>query len=100
VKNKCAPPFTEAEFDIRWGLGIDSTSDLLDVAADSGIVEKNGAHFAFDGKSFAQGREKARSAMLDSPKLVEGIRTELAKTHGKSPTVVAVPPAPLQVGAA
>jgi recombination protein RecA len=100
VKNKCAPPFMEAEFDIRWGLGIDSTSDLLDVAADSGIVEKNGAHFAFDGKSFAQGREKARTAMLDSPKLVEGIRTELAKTHGKLSPVASAPPAPLQVGAA
>jgi recombination protein RecA len=90
VKNKCAPPFLEAEFDIRWGLGIDSTSDLLDVAADRGIIEKNGAHFAFDGKSFAQGREKARAAMLESPKLVEGIRKELAKTNGK-PELVGAP---------
>lgn len=81
VKNKCAPPFAEAEFDVRWGQGIDATSDLLDVAADQGVIEKNGAHFAFEGKSFGQGREKARTAMLESPKLVEGIRAELAKAH-------------------
>jgi recombination protein RecA len=84
VKNKCAQPFREAEFDIRWGVGIDGPGDLLDVAADNGVVEKNGAHFAFEGKSFGQGREKARNAMLETPTLAEAIRKGLAKTTLRS----------------
>ena len=64
VKNKCACPFREAEFDIRWGTGIDWAGDLLDVGVDFGIVEKNGAHFSFDGQHLGQGREKAREALL------------------------------------
>ncbi|MCA9645573.1 MAG: recombinase RecA, partial [Myxococcales bacterium] len=59
VKNKVGAPFTEAEFDIRWGTGIDAAADLLDAAVVTGAVAKNGAHYARDGKSFAQGREKA-----------------------------------------
>lgn len=64
VKNKCAQPFTEAEFDIRWGTGIDAPSDLLDAATTAGVVEKNGSHLSFKGESFAQGKEKAREALI------------------------------------
>jgi recombination protein RecA len=64
VKNKCAQPFTEAEFDIRWGTGIDATSDLLEAALSVGVIEKSGSHLAFKGESFAQGKEKAREALL------------------------------------
>lgn len=64
VKNKCAAPFNEAEFDIRWGIGIDALGDLIDVAESCGAVQKNGAHYAFGGKTFAQGREKAREALV------------------------------------
>ena len=64
VKNKCAHPFAEAEFDIRWGIGVDPVGDLLDTAERLGVVTKNGAHYAFGGKSFAQGREKARELLL------------------------------------
>jgi recombination protein RecA len=69
VKNKCAQPFTEAEFDIRWGTGIDASADLLDAATSAGVVEKNGSHLAFKGESFAQGRERAREALLAQPEL-------------------------------
>jgi recombination protein RecA len=69
VKNKCAHPFTEAEFDIRWGIGIDEATDLLDAAEACGIVEKSGAHYSFAGKSFANGRDKARDALLADPTL-------------------------------
>jgi recombination protein RecA len=67
VKNKCAPPFQEAEFDIRWGTGIDSAGDLLDVAVDAGVLAKSGAHLSFGGKSIGQGREKARESLLSNP---------------------------------
>jgi recombination protein RecA len=69
VKNKCAHPFAEAEFDIRWGIGIDEATDLLDVAEACGIIEKSGAHYSFAGKSFANGRDKARDAVLADPNL-------------------------------
>lgn len=85
VKNKCAQPFTEAEFDIRWGVGIDAASDLLDLATSAGIVEKNGAHFAFEGASFAHGREKARSVLLGSQELRSGIETQLRRTWEATP---------------
>ncbi|MEZ4229149.1 MAG: recombinase RecA [Polyangiaceae bacterium] len=70
VKNKVGAPFTEAEFDIRWGTGIDAAADLLDAAVVTGAVAKNGAHYAKDGKSFAQGREKAREALMADAQLM------------------------------
>ncbi|HTM46345.1 MAG TPA: recombinase RecA [Polyangiaceae bacterium] len=69
VKNKCAQPFTEAEFDIRWGSGIDPLSDLLDAALAVGTVEKTGNHLAFQGENFAHGREKAREALAAQSEL-------------------------------
>ncbi len=64
VKNKCAVPFKEAEFDIRWGTGIDATTDLLDYALALGVVEKNGAHLSFAGEQLGQGRERARDSLI------------------------------------
>lgn len=77
VKNKCAHPFTDAEFDIRWGIGIDAPTDLLDVAEACGVVTKNGAHYTFGGKGIAQGRDKARDALLASGDLCRAILAEL-----------------------
>jgi recombination protein RecA len=64
VKNKMAVPFREAEFDIRWGTGIDSATDLLDYGVQIGLVEKNGAHLSFAGEQLGQGRERARDTLL------------------------------------
>jgi recombination protein RecA len=69
VKNKVAPPFEEAEFDVRWGLGIDPAADLLDTALRLGVVEKSGSHLALAGKSMGQGREKVREALLADAQL-------------------------------
>ena len=69
VKNKCAAPFGEAEFDIRWGEGIDAAVDLLEVAVTKGVLQKSGAHLMLDGKSIGQGKEKAREALLESKEL-------------------------------
>jgi recombination protein RecA len=82
VKNKCAHPFAEAEFDIRWGVGIDAVSDLLDLATEAGVVEKSGAHFALDGSNIGHGREKARAALLVAPELRLNIEARLRKTWG------------------
>ena len=69
VKNKCAPPFCEAEFDIRWGMGIDWASDLLEMATRTGILEKSGSHLMYGGSSIGQGKEKAREAVMTTPAL-------------------------------
>lgn len=73
VKNKLAPPFQEAEFDIRWGEGVDRYGELLDLGIESGVVTKSGAHLAVDGKSIGQGREKARAHLAGDPTLVQRI---------------------------
>jgi recombination protein RecA len=74
VKNKCAPPFTEAEFDIRWGVGIDQGADLVETALAAGVLEKSGTHFTFAGKSVGQGRDKTRDTLLADPALLEAVR--------------------------
>lgn len=85
VKNKLAAPFQKAEFDIRYGEGIDATGDLLDRAQGVGIVDKNGAYYRFDGKSLGQGREAARASLLADDKLREAIggrlRADASKTR-------------------
>jgi recombination protein RecA len=77
VKNKMAPPFQEAEFEIRWGTGIDYASDVLDSAVTRGVVEKAGSFFSFAGESLGQGRERARDAILSRPELSMAIRTAI-----------------------
>src|SRR5580692_5486880 len=64
VKNKLAVPFREAEFDIRWGMGIDGATDLLDYGVQVGVVEKNGSHLSFAGEQLGQGRERARDTLV------------------------------------
>jgi recombination protein RecA len=74
VKNKCAPPFTEAEFDIRWGVGIDMGADLVETALAAGVLEKSGAHLLFAGKSIGAGRDRARDGLLTNPALYEAVK--------------------------
>jgi recombination protein RecA len=59
-----AVPFREAEFDIRWGTGIDGATDLLDYGIQLGLVEKSGSHLSFAGEQLGQGRERARDTLL------------------------------------
>jgi recombination protein RecA len=76
VKNKLAPPFRKAEFDIRYGKGIDAIGDLLDRAVEAEVIEKSGAYYRFKGKNLAQGRENARIALENDSK----VRNEIAAT--------------------
>jgi recombination protein RecA len=81
VKNKVAPPFREAEFDIMYGEGISREGDLLDLAVERKIVEKSGTWFAFSGERLGQGRENVKQFLKDNPAIFKTIedrvRTEL-----------------------
>ena len=67
VKNKVAPPFKEAEFDIMFGEGISRTGDVLDLAASEGVVVKSGAWYAYEGTKIGQGRENAKNYLKENP---------------------------------
>jgi recombination protein RecA len=69
VKNKCASPFQEAEFDIRWGVGIDAAADLVETALACGVLEKSGTHILLGKKSIGQGRDNTRDAVIANPEL-------------------------------
>lgn len=85
VKNKVAPPFKAAEFDILYGMGISKTSELLDMAVELGIVEKSGAWFYYDGNRLAQGRENARNAISEDPAMEAEIEEKVkAKAKAKA----------------
>ena len=84
VKNKCAPPFRVAEFDIMYGTGISREGSILDVAVDLGIVKKAGAWYTYEGEQLGQGRENAKQFLRDNAELVvdidDRIRQEFAAT--------------------
>ncbi len=74
VKNKMAPPFREVEFDIRYGAGVCSASDLIDLAVEKGAVEKSGSHFSFGGERLGNGRDATREVVQARPDLAKAIR--------------------------
>src|SRR3954462_4735118 len=94
VKNKVAPPFREAEFDVMYGEGISRTGDLLDLAVDKRIIEKSGAWFAYNGERLGQGRENAKQFLKDNPQIFKTIedrvRKELGLTRDSVPETVSV----------
>lgn len=77
VKNKLAPPFKEAEFDITYGKGISRTGDVLDLAVTQNIVEKAGAWYSVFGERMGQGRENSKQYLLDNPAVLEKIESEV-----------------------
>jgi recombination protein RecA len=91
VKNKVAPPFREAEFDVMYGEGISREGDLLDLAVDRRIVEKSGTWFAFSGERLGQGRENVKQFLRDNPAIFKAIedrvRAELGLTTGEPASV-------------
>jgi recombination protein RecA len=85
VKNKVAPPFREAEFDVMYGVGISREGDLLDLAVEKRIIEKSGAWFAYSGERLGQGRENVKQFLRDNPAtykaIEERVRRELGLTR-------------------
>ena len=77
VKNKCAPPFRESEFDIMYGEGISREGDLLDIAVNSNIVEKSGAWFSYKGERLGQGRDNVKNMLKTNRDLLERIETDV-----------------------
>jgi recombination protein RecA len=77
VKNKMAPPFKQAEFDILYGVGISREGSLLDLGVDLGIVKKSGAWFTYEGDQLGQGKENSRQFLLDNPDLANEIESKI-----------------------
>ena len=96
VKNKMAPPFKQAEFDILYGEGISREGSLLDLGVDQGIVRKSGAWYTYEGDQLGQGKENARNFLKDNPDLAEDIDKLIKDKLGIGPQVdqEAEPPVP------
>lgn len=84
VKNKIAPPFKEAEFDIMFGEGISYEGDVLDLATECDIINKSGAWFAYDGNKIGQGRENARQFLKDNPEVCAKIAAQVREKYNLS----------------
>jgi recombination protein RecA len=82
VKNKVAPPFREAEFDMMYGLGISREGDLLDLGVEKKIIEKSGTWFAYGGERLGQGRENAKQFLKDNPDTFRAIEERVRKELG------------------
>ena len=83
VKNKVAPPFTEAEFDIMYNEGISNTGSLLDLALEKNVVEKRGSWLSYKGNQLAQGRDAAKEALKADAKLYGEIEAEVLAALNK-----------------
>lgn len=82
VKNKIAPPFKEAEFDIMFGQGISKEGDILDLASECGVINKSGAWFAYDGNKIGQGRENVKQFLKDNPAVCAEVEAKVREHFG------------------
>jgi recombination protein RecA len=89
VKNKVAPPFREAEFDVRYGVGVDRQAEALDLGVERGLVERSGAHFSLDGERIGQGRERAVEWLRATPDACDRLVARL-RSPAPSPAAAAV----------
>jgi recombination protein RecA len=85
VKNKVAPPFRQAEFDIMYAEGISHTSLVLDIAAEAGIIEKSGAWYSYKGQKVGQGRENAKMFLKDNPAMLLEVEEQVKQLLGVVP---------------
>jgi recombination protein RecA len=98
VKNKVAPPFKEAEFDILYGAGISRDGEIVDLGSECGIVEKSGAWYSYANERIGQGREAAKQFLKDHPETAKDIMVKIMEKTGikppvPQPTAAANPPA-------
>jgi recombination protein RecA len=87
VKNKVAPPFKQAEFDIVYGLGISREGSLIDVGVEQAIIRKSGAWYTYEGDQLGQGKENARKFLIDNPDLANEIEKRIKEKLGIGPTL-------------
>jgi len=88
VKNKVAPPFKEAEFDILYGSGVSKEGELIDIGAEQGVVEKAGAWYSFAGERIGQGRENAKEFLREHPDMAHEVETKVREKFGLTPSAV------------
>src|SRR6266852_2774149 len=103
AKNKVAPPFREAEFDIMYGEGISREGDLLDLASNNRVVEKSGAWFSYKGERLGQGRENSKQTLKDHPEILLRIENDVKRALGmpvREEVVEAAPAEPKKAAAA
>lgn len=93
VKNKVAPPFKEAEFDIMFGEGISTQGDILDLAAENNIINKSGAWYAYDGNKIGQGRENAKQYLKDNPQICAEVERKVRELFNMETDAVEGSPA-------
>lgn len=89
VKNKIAPPFKEAEFDIMFGKGISREGDVLDLAANTGIVVKSGAWYSYNDAKIGQGRENTKQYLTEHPQILDEIENKVREKYGLAPSTQA-----------
>jgi recombination protein RecA len=97
VKNKVAPPFKQAEFDIVYGLGISREGSLIDVGVEQAIIRKSGAWYTYEGDQLGQGKENARKFLIDNPDLANEIEKRIKEKLGIGPTLDAAAAVPAPV---
>jgi recombination protein RecA len=98
VKNKCAAPFREAEFEIVYGAGIHWAGEVVDLGSDANLLEKSGAYYSWKGDRIAQGRDKACAFILEHPAIAEEIRLRLIEMR-KAETAAGTRPAEIPADA-
>ncbi|HSN90593.1 MAG TPA: recombinase RecA [Anaeromyxobacteraceae bacterium] len=91
VKNKVAPPFREAEFDVRYGIGVDRHAEAIDLAVERGLVERSGAYHTLDGERIGQGRERAAEWLRSNPEAFERLLRRVRERGQEAPRVAPAP---------
>ena len=84
IKNKVAPPFREAEFDVLYGKGISKEGNIFDMAVNLDIVEKSGSWFSYNGQRIGQGRENAKRYLVDRPELLQEVEKKVRDNFAKA----------------
>ncbi len=97
VKNKCAPPFKQAEFDILYGIGISREGSLIDVGVEQSIIRKSGAWYTYEGDQLGQGKENARKFLRDNPDVAAEVEKRIKERLGIGAVLDAVEPLPAPV---
>ena len=85
VKNKVAPPFKKAEFDMMFGEGISRAGEIIDMGCDYGIIQKSGSWFSYDGSKLAQGRDAAKQVLIDNPELADELEEKIMDAIRENP---------------
>jgi recombination protein RecA len=98
VKNKVAPPFKEAEFDIIYGQGISRDGEIVDLGSECGAIEKSGAWYSFDGERIGQGRENTKEYLRDHPEVAAAVEAKVREKHGLVAAPAAAKPAMAEGG--